>query len=167
MIINSQIEFINKIQFEDVDFLNRLYCRVQKVGIVDKILYYYRDNSESFTKKGNKLKLFDIKNTFCRQYINNMKKEKLYNLLSPVIEYVVIGIWFDMFKAYVTENPKIDVISLQVIDKQIKQYVSNYGENILFVEQAKYDVIKEAFLVNSYDSKKVIEILKNKSKKGN
>ena len=160
IIINSQIEFIDKIQFEDVDFLNRLYCRIQKVGIVDKTLYYYRDNPESFSNKGNKLRLFDTNNTFSRKYLNNMKKEDIYNILRPVIEYVIMGIWFDTFKTYVTNNSKIDINSLQIIDKEIKQYVSEYGENIFFVEQAKNDILKEAFLVNSYDSKNAIVILK-------
>lgn len=162
IIINSEIEFIDKIQFEDVDFLNRLYCRIQKVGIVDKTLYYYRNNPESFSNKGNKLRLFDINNTFCRKYLNNMKKEKMYNILRPVIEYVIMGIWFDMFKTYVTKSSKIDTDFLQIIDKEIKQYVSDYGENIFFVEQAKYDMLKEAFLANSYDFKKAIVILEKR-----
>lgn len=161
IIIDSEIEFIHKIQFEDVDFLNRLYCRIQKVGIVDKTLYYYRDNPESFSNKGNKQSLFEINNTFCRKYLNNMKKEKIYNILRPVIEYVIMGIWFDMFKIYVTKNSKVDINSLQIIDKEIKQYVTDYGENIFFVEKAKHDMLKEAFLVNSYDSKKAIVILEN------
>ncbi len=158
-IINSQIEFIDKIQYEDVDFLNRLYCRIQRVGIVDKTLYYYRDNPESFSNKGNKLDYFNINNTFCRKYLNNMKKEKIYNILKPVIEYVIMGIWFDMFKTYVTKSYKIETNSLQVIDKEIKQYIPDYGENIFFVEQAKHDMVKEAFLVNTHDSKKAIVIL--------
>lgn len=159
IIINSQIEFIHKIKLEDVDFLNRLYCRIEKVGIVDKALYYYRNNPESFSNKGNELKVFDINNIFCQKYISNMKKEKLYKTLRPVIEYVIMGIWFDVFKTYVTKNPKINLNSFIIIDKEIKQYVSDYGENIFFVEQAKHDVLKEAFLVNSYDSKRAIDIL--------
>ncbi|WP_053240979.1 glycosyltransferase [Clostridium sp. DMHC 10] len=51
LIINSQIKFIPKMKLEDVDFLNRLYCRIKKVGIVEKTLYYYRDNPESFSNK--------------------------------------------------------------------------------------------------------------------
>ncbi|MCD2345254.1 glycosyltransferase family 2 protein [Clostridium guangxiense] len=160
LIINSQIKFIPKMKLEDVDFLNRLYCRIKKVGIVEKTLYYYRDNPESFSNKKNKSSYFDINNTFCREYLNNMKKERLYSILRPVIEYVVMGIWFDTFKAYVNKNSKINTNSLQAIDKEIKQYILDYGQNIFFVEQAKYDVLKEAFLVSSYDVKKAIVILK-------
>ncbi|MDD3223500.1 MAG: glycosyltransferase [Clostridium sp.] len=159
IISDSQIKFINKIQFEDLDFLSRLYCRIQKVGIVDKALYCYCDNPESFSNKGNRLKYLDINNTFSKQYLSNMKKEKMYNILRPVIEYVVIGIWFDTFKAYVTKNSKIEIKVLQVIDKEIKQYVLDYGKNIFFVAQVKKDKLKEAFLVNSYDSKKAITII--------
>lgn len=159
IIIDSGIKFINKIQFEDLDFLSRLYCRIQKVAIVDKALYYYCDNPESFSNKGNKLKYLDINNIFSKQYLSNMKKENMYNILRPVIEYVVIGIWFDTFKAYVTKNPKIQIRSLQVIDKEIKQYVLDYGKNIFFVAQAKKDKLKEVFLLNSYDSKKAITII--------
>ncbi|EQB87803.1 glycosyltransferase involved in cell wall biosynthesis [Clostridium punense] len=164
IIIDSQINFIDRIQFEDVDFLSRLYCRIEKVGIVDKALYYYRDNPDSFTNKGNKLSYFDINNTFSRKYIDNMRKEKNYDILKPVIDYVVIGIWFDMFKTYVTKSSKIDMNSLQTIDREIKQYIPNYGENMFFVEQAKYDVLKEAFLANSYDYKKVVKILERNEK---
>lgn len=159
IIVNSQIEFIRKIRFEDIDFLNRLYCRIQKVGIVDKSLYYYRNNQESFTNKGNEIRYFDINNTFSRKYLDNMKREKIYNVLRPVIENVVIGIWFDLFKTYVTKSPKIDTKFLQIIDKEIKKHVLDYGENIFFVEQAKNDMLKKAFLINSYDSKKTIIIL--------
>lgn len=160
IIINSQIEFIPKMRLEDVDFLNRLYCRIEKVGIVDKTLYYYRNNPASFTNKGNEIKYFDMYNTFCRKYLNNMKKEKIYNILRPVIEYVIIGIWFDMFRTYVTKSSKIDTNFLKIIDKEIKQYVSDYGENIFFIEQAKNDMLKEVLLVNSYDTKNAIVILK-------
>lgn len=159
IIIDSQVEFINKIQFEDVDFLSRLYCRIQKVGIVNKSLYYYRNNPESFSNKGNTLKYFDIISTFCTEYLNNMRKEKNFDILKPVIEFVILGIWFDIFKAYVTKSPKIDINSLQKIDKEIKQYVSNYGENIFLVEQAKHDLVKDAFLVNSFDSLKAVVML--------
>ncbi|EMS70381.1 glycosyltransferase family 2 protein [Ruminiclostridium cellobioparum] len=161
IIIDSQIQFIHKIQFEDVDFLSRVYCKVQKVGIVDRPFYYYRDNPESFSNKGNKSKYFDIINTFCTEYLEHMRKEKGYNILKPVIEFVILGIWFDMFKAYVTKSPKIDINSLQKIDKEIKKYVSNYGENIFFVERAKHDLFKDAFLINSFDSQKAVVILEN------
>lgn len=159
IIINSGIEFIHKIQFEDVDFLNRLYCRVEKIGIVDETLYYYRDNPDSFSNNGNTSKLLDINNTFSKNYLNNMKKEKMYNILEPVIENVVMSIWFDMFKIYTIKHAKIDTSFLQIIDKQIKQYIPNYNGNMFFVEQAKNDMIKEAFLVNSYDSGKAIVLL--------
>ncbi|MFL0251656.1 glycosyltransferase family 2 protein [Clostridium neuense] len=159
-IIASQIKFVPKMKLEDVDFLNRLYCRIQKVGIVDKTLYYYRNNSESFSNKKNKSSYFDINNTFCREYLNNMKKERLYNILRPVIEYVVMEIWFDTFKTYVTQNPKIDANSLKLIDMEIKQYILDYGQNIFFVEQAKHDIVKEAFLLNCYDTRKAIVMLK-------
>lgn len=159
IIIDSQVEFINKIQFEDVDFLSRLYCRIQKVGIVNKSLYYYRNNPESFSNKGNTLKYLDIISTFCTEYLNNMRKEKNFDILKPVIEFVILGIWFDMFKSYVTKSPKIDINSLQKLDKEIKQYVSNYGENIFLVEQAKHDLFKEAFLINSFDSQQATIML--------
>lgn len=164
IIIDSQLEFIPKMKLEDVDFLNRLYCRIHKVGIVNKVLYYYRNNPESFSNKANKISYFDINNTFCREYLKHMKQEKLYNVLRPVIEYVILGIWFDTFKAYVTKNPKINVNSLQVIDSEIKQYVLDYGKNIFFIEQAKYDILKEAFLANADDAKRAIKILERNYK---
>lgn len=160
-IINSEIEFISRMKLEDVDFLNRLYCRVNRIGIVEKTLYYYRDNPESFSNKKNKVSYFDINNIFSKEYLKHMKQEKLYNMLRPVIEYVVIGIWFDLFKSYVTNNSKININSLQIIDNEIKQHISDYGQNIFFVEQAKYDVLKEVFLANSHDSKKASEMLHN------
>lgn len=115
----------------------------------------------TLTNKANKIGYFDINNTFCTEYLKHMKDEKLYNILRPVIEYVVLGIWFDTFKTYVTKNPKINISSLQVIDKEIKQYVLNYGKNIFFIEQAKHDVLKKAFLLNSYNSKEAIAILES------
>ncbi|NRT79390.1 glycosyltransferase family 2 protein [Clostridium beijerinckii] len=159
IITNSQIEFIHRMRFEDIDFLNRLYCRIEKVGIVNKYLYYYRDNQESFTNKSTEIRYFDVNNTFSKKYLDHMKKEKIYNILRPVIEYVVMGIWYDMFRTYVTKSSEIDVKFLQIIDKEIKQHISDYSENIFFVEQAKKDIIKEAFLVNSHDPRKVINIL--------
>ncbi|WP_160686063.1 glycosyltransferase family 2 protein [Clostridium sp. C2-6-12] len=166
IIINSQIEFIPKMRFEDIDFLNRVYCRIHKVGIVNKSLYYYRNNQESFTNKGNEMKYFDITNTFSIKYLANMKKENYYFMLRPVIESVVIGIWFDLFKTYVTKISQIDINFLYEIDKGIKQYVLDYGENIFFVEQAKKEILKEAFLMNSYDSQKAITILENNEYRG-
>lgn len=159
IIMNPEIEFISKIQYEDVDFLSRLYCSIQKVGVVNQSLYFYRNNPASFSNKGNTLKYFDINNTFCKRYLENIKKEPLYNHLQPVIEYVILGIWFDMFKAYVTQSPEIDINSLQAIDMEIKKYVSNYGENLFLVEKAKHDLYKEAFLVNAFDSRRAVGVL--------
>lgn len=160
-IIDSGIEFIPEIPLEDVDFLNRLYCRVNRVGIVNEILYYYRNNSESFSNKRNGQKVLDINNKFCKIYLHNMKKERLYEILKPVIEYVILWVWFDTFKQYVSENNGITLSGLEVIDNEIKKYVADYGNNMFFVEKAKYDILKKAFLENSYDVKKAKKTIDN------
>ena len=88
-----------------------------------------------------------------------MKKEQLYEIVKPVIEYTILGIWYDLFMTYVTETAEPEVKSLQVIDSEIKKFIANYSENLFFAEQAKYDKIKQAFLVNAKDSSKAIKLL--------
>lgn len=162
LVVDSGIEFITEIPLEDVDFLCRLYCRVQKLGIVEKSLYYYRNNLESFSNKRNGHKLIEVNHKFSREYLNNMKQEYLYDILKPIIEYVVIEIWYDTFKNYVINNDDINVNSLKILDNQLRYHISDYGENMFFVEKAKYDLIKKAFITNYFDCNKAIEILENR-----
>lgn len=159
IIFNSEIYFAKRIPLEDIDFLSRIYCRVSRVGIIDKTLYYYRDNSDSFSRKRNNQSFFDINNIFSQVYLEHMKREKEYNILKPVIEYVVIDVWFDTFKSYVKNNSNIHEDALKYINNQIKKYIKNYNENIFFVEKAKVDKLVYAFLINSQDSMRAIKIL--------
>lgn len=159
LLLNSGIEFITKIAYEDVDFLTRLYCRVNSIGIVNKSLYYYRDNENSFSNKKNKQGYFDIVNMFSKAYLNNIKREELYNILKPVIDYVVLDVWYDLFKAYVNNKSKIDIKGMIVFNDQIKQYISDYDENMFFVEKAKYDLVKKAFLLNASNSRASMELI--------
>jgi glycosyltransferase involved in cell wall biosynthesis len=159
LLLNSGIDFITKIAYEDVDFLTRLYCRVNSIGIVNKSLYYYRDNENSFSNKKNKQGYFDIVNMFSKAYLNNIKREELYNILKPVIDYVVLDVWYDLFKAYVNNKSKIDIKGLIVFNNQIKQYISDYDENMFFVEKAKYDLVKKAFLLNASNPRASMELI--------
>ena len=159
VIRNSGIQFIERLQYEDVDFLNRLYCRIHKVGIFDKPLYHYCNNEDSFTNKGKRNGFFKINDIFSSKYLDNMRRENNFEILRPVIENVVLGIWFDMFKTYVAvENKNMDDF-LKIIDKEIKKYIPDYGHNLFFEEQAKKDKVKAAFLMNCYDRNKAKRLI--------
>lgn len=144
LIINSGLEFFGRIPLEDVDFLTRLYLRARSIGIVNESLYYYRNNVNSFSNK--KKNSISICNTFSEKYLENMKKEELYPVFKPVIEYVVIGVWFDIYKSYISSNIFVNKNSVEVIRNELKKYVPNYNENIFFIEKAKKDRIKEEFI---------------------
>lgn len=159
IIFDSNIEFIDRIQFEDVDFLNRLYLRVNRAGVLEKYLYYYRNDKESITNRGNHLGHIKVNEIFSIEYLNHMKQEKDYLIYKPVIEYAVLGIWYDVFLAYVTKNKSIDIDFLNIIDKEVKKFIPDYADNLFFVEQAKNDKIKEAFLVNSNEHEKALNII--------
>lgn len=158
-LINSQIQFIEKIPFEDVDFLTRLYLRADKIGIVDKSLYYYRDNKESFSRKRNKQGFLEINNKFSEEYLNNMKKEKLYDIFKPIIEYVVIDVWFDLFKGYINLNKNINRNELELLVSQLKNHVSDYEKNIFLVEKARKSSLHNIFSICSYDINKAMNLL--------
>lgn len=158
IILNDFIDFIPKIQFEDVDFLSRVYCRINKVGIVDDVLYYYHDNPDSLTNKGNPHQLFEVNHQFSQLYLKHLSQEKHYMLLKPVIEYVVLGVWFDLFRQYAQTYSDTD--TLCIFSQEIQKHISNYHENIFFIEQAKKDDMKRAFLVNAYDSDQASLIIK-------
>ena len=147
-VINSGIEFITKIPFEDVDFLTRLYLRADSVGIVDKPLYYYRDNLDSFSHKRNGQSFIYICNTFCKKYLQNMKNEKLYSIFKPVIDYVIIGIWFDIYKSYISAKEDVKLDKVSEIKNQLKEYVPDFDKNIFFTEKAKKDELKRKFIMN-------------------
>lgn len=159
MLVRTNIQFISKIQYEDVDFLNRLYCKVESLGIVDKAMYYYRYNLDSFTNKGNNFKYLELNNKFSEKYLKNIKAEENYNIFKPALEYVLISIWFDTFKYYTGKNSNIDVNSLSILDRELKKHISDYDKNIFFVEKAKFDLFKKAFLINASDHHKAFKLL--------
>lgn len=161
IIFNSNIDFITKIQLEDVDFLSRIYLRVNKVGVLEKYLYHYRNDIDSVTNKGNKLGHISVNEIFTREYLNHMKQEKCYKVMKPVIEYVVLGVWYDVFISYVSKSKKIGLEFFDIIDREIKRFIPSYEENVFLIEQAKKDIIKKAFLVNSYNHEKALEIVKD------
>lgn len=161
IILENNIEFIPDIPLEDVFFLSRIYCKINSIGIVNKPFYYYRNNNNSFSYKKNGKTAFQVNNIFSKIYLESMKKEQIYNILQPVFEYVVMDIWYDTFRSYVTNNKNIKIVDLEVINNQIKQYIDNYDKNIFFIEQARVDNCKRAFLLNCSNSKKALEILKS------
>ena len=146
LIINSNLEFIGRIPLEDVDFLTRLYLRAQSIGIVNECLYYYRNNEDSFSNKKKNKSSIAVSSIFSEKYIENMKKEPLYDIFKPVIEYVIIGVWFDIYKNYIKGNSSVDKKDVKVIQNKLKQYVPDFHQNIFFVEKAKKDEIKSEFI---------------------
>lgn len=146
LIVDSGIDFMRKIPLEDVEFLIRLYLRISKVGLVNKPFYYYRDNPNSISNKRNGQGYFDICNTFSKKYMEHMRREELYSIFKPVVDCVVIGVWFDIFKGYVVNNKNVKKNSIPEIQKQLEKYVPDYKENIFFIEKAKKDKIKKMFI---------------------
>lgn len=159
IIIDNNIKFISKIPLEDVDFLCRIYSKVKTIGIVNKSFYHYIDNKNSFSHTRNNMGFLEVNNTFCENYLNHMKSEKIYLEMKEVIEYIVIDIWYDLFRTLVSNIELINENTLSVIDNNLKKYVTNYYKNIFFVEKAKRDYVAKAFLTNSKNSKEAIEIL--------
>ena len=130
------------------------------MGILDKPLYHYCNNEDSFTNKGKRNGLFKINDIFSSKYLDNMRRENNFEILRPVIENVVLGIWFEMFKIYVTSKDNNKENFLEIIDKEIKKYIPDYGHNMFLEEQAKVDKIKEAFLTNCFDRRRALEVIK-------
>ena len=155
IIIDNGMEFIPKIPLEDVDFLCRIYSRANTLGIVDKTFYYYIDNKNSFSHNRNGQGFFDVYNVFCSNYLEHMKKEKIYTDMRQVIEYIVIDVWFDLFKILASDSNMINKGALKIIDNNLKKYIKNYDENTFFLEKAKKDKLGKAFLVNAKDSKEI------------
>lgn len=159
LIIDSKIEFIPKIPYEDVDFLSRIYCRANSIGIVNESLYYYRDNKESFSHTVNKRGTIEVTNKFSSIYIQHMKEDGVYDVLKPLFDYVLMDIWFSIFKDII-RCQNVTEKELKIIDDNLRKHISDYKDNIFFVEKAKNDILKKAFLINAENSKKALLLLK-------
>ncbi len=160
LIIESNIEFIPDIPCEDVDYLSRMYCRADSIGIVNKSLYFYRDNKESFSHTVNKRGTIEVTNKFSSMYIQHMKEDGVYDALKPLFDYVVMDAWFNIFKSLV-KYKNVTVKEINIIDANLKRHISDYKDNMFFVEKAKNDVFKKAFLINAEDSNKALSVVKN------
>lgn len=160
LIIDSNIEFIPDIPCEDVDFLSRIYCRAKSIGIVNKSLYFYRDNKESFSYNVNNKGSVEVTDKFSSMYIQHMKDDGVYDTLKPLFDYVVMDAWFNLFKSIIRYK-NVTAKELSVIDISLKKYISDYKDNMFFVEKAKKDVLANTFLLNYEDSNKVIAWLHN------
>ncbi|NLK23062.1 MAG: glycosyltransferase [Clostridiales bacterium] len=156
LIIDSQIEFIPDIPFEDVDFLSRIYLRADSIGVVNKSLYYYRDNKNSFSHTRNNKGFIEVNKRFSEIYIKHMKNDGVYDILKPVIDYVIMEVWFDLFKSMIIANDNITYKELNIIDVNLKKYVNDYKDNIFFKEKCKNDCIRNAFLINAEDSNRAL-----------
>lgn len=132
----DELKFKEKVWFEDVELLYRLYSKINKIGVVKEPLYYYVQRQGSITSSVNN-KIYD--------YIDNMnsvidyyKINNIYNEYKGILEFVYVRYIYATFIKRVLNFPKKEYLkALDLAIKNVNNNFRNYRKNKLFYKSIK------------------------------
>ena len=133
----KNIEFKEKIWFEDVEFLYRLYPNINNMGYINKHYYYYVQRDGAITSTFNK-KLYDYISNW-NGIIDFYKKENLYNEYKNELEYCYVRYIYATFvkRAVNYKNKKEYNLAVDEAIKNVKKQFPNYRHNKYFYKSLK------------------------------
>lgn len=132
----KDLHFKEKVWFEDVEILHRMFPRFNKIGVVKDPLYYYVQRDGAITSKVN-LKIYDYIDNF-NGIIEYHKKNNTYNEYKDVLEYCYVRYIYATFMKRVLEldyNEYKKALDFAV--KSVSKNFKNYKRNILFYKSFK------------------------------
>lgn len=125
----SYLEFENGVWYEDMQWLIKLYPRINSIGVVNKPLHYYLQRGQSITYTYND-KLYDIINNM-DNVIEYYKNNNLYEEYKEELEYLYVRYAFATFMkrlAKSKDKQKYKEGFSYAIDK-VKQNFPDYKKN--------------------------------------
>ena len=133
----KNIEFKENVWFEDVEFLYRLYSKINSMGYINKHYYCYLQRQGSITSTFNN-KLYDYISNW-NGIIDFYKKEKIYDEYKNELEYCYVRYIYATFikrvANYKDENEYNKAVDEAI--KNVRKYFPNYKKNKYFYKSLK------------------------------
>jgi len=132
----KNIEFKEKIWFEDVEILYRMFPKLKKIGMVKEPLYYYVQREGAITSKVN-LKIYDYIDNF-NGIIEYHKKNNTYDEYKNILEYSYVRyIYATFMKRVLNFDYKEYIKALDKAVENVNKNFKHYRRNKLFYKSLK------------------------------
>lgn len=133
IIIDNNIRFRENSIYEDIDFIRLVIINSKKIYAVDKILYNYRNNSESITNAYGTMLQINAKIDCMKSLVSKFKKLDIYDIYEEELIYLI-------YKTY-----------MNMIDIAIGDAKNSLQENLfLKLRQFFFEFCDESYINNKY-----------------
>lgn len=139
----KSVKFTKGVWYEDMEYLLRLYPKINSIGVVKKTLYNYLQRKNSITYTYND-KLYDIINNM-ENVIEYYKEKGIYDEYKDELEYLYVRYAFATFPKRLAKCKDKEKYNkgIEFAFNKVKQHFSNYKQNkYLKVIEAKGVYIK-------------------------
>lgn len=143
----EDVRFIKYVYYEDIEYLHRVFPKVQSIGVVKEPLYYYIQQEGSITYTYNE-KLYDIVNNF-NGLIESYKELGYYKSYKNELEYSYIRYTYATFlnRLAKCKNKEEYNRGVSYALKQVKMHFPNHKENPYLKEKGKKNFYLKHFNV--------------------
>ena len=136
-LFKNKIRFKEKVWFEDVEFLYRLYPYIKSIGVVNEPLYNYLQRTGAITSTFDK-RLFHYVDNW-NGIIEFYKEKKLYETYKLELEYCYIRYLYATFikRAVNFKDKEMFNESVRVAIANVKEHFPHYCKNKYFYRSLK------------------------------
>lgn len=132
LLADNDIRFIEKLFYEDNEFLPIVMCYVERVVKVDEPLYFYMTNSESTSNSLNNYAHFDRLST-AKKMIENAKSRKIYDEYKEEFDYKFIELFYiNTIIFCLTRFNPVETDKIREIRAYMKKEYPDYKKNQYF-----------------------------------
>ncbi len=148
-IIKSEIVkknlFSKKLWYEDVEFLYKLFPKVNSIGVINKSYCNYIQTEDSITYTYNH-KIYDLI-TVLDQIIEYYKKENLYDEFKNELEYSYVRYLYGTFIRRIakTKNKKEYKKAVELAIKKVRDNFPDYKKNIYLNKKGAKNIYLKHF----------------------
>lgn len=132
----NDLKFKEKVWFEDVEILYRMFPYLDKIGVVKEPLYYYVQREGAITSKVTN-KIYDYIDNF-NGIVKYYKDSFIFNEYKNELEYSYVRyIYATFIKRVMNFDYENFVIALKEATKNVKTNFPNHKKNKLFYKSLK------------------------------
>lgn len=139
------ITFSKGVWYEDMEFVLKIYPRINSIGVVKKPLYNYLQRMSSITYTYND-KLYDIINNMER-VLNYYKAQNIYDIYKEELEYLYVRYAFATFPKRLAKCGSKTKYKegIEYAFSKVKEYFPKYKNNRYFIKNGIKGIYIKAF----------------------
>lgn len=136
-LFENNVLFKEKVWYEDVEFLYRLYPYISSIGVVEGYYYNYVQRVGAITKTFDN-RVFDYISNW-NGIVEFYKKNKFYNEYENEIEYCYVRYLYATFIKTASNFKDKDMFNKALIEAiyNVKKHFPNYRKNVYFYKNIK------------------------------